>query len=132
MVLSVVKYHIYCFNESSFSTPLKTWNSLPFDPFPNPSRLCQPIPYLVKALKNQIWLLTFSRFSLPVGTLILSWCCHLVSTSCEIICHDITFSKWNATLTFSKWNATWLQLTFHDCSTVYTDCLESTTKILTD
>ncbi len=45
--LSVVKYHIYCFNELSFSTP-----SWPFDPFTNPSWLCQPIPYFFKALKK--------------------------------------------------------------------------------
>ncbi len=57
MVLSVVKYPIFCFNElnnifhagENINFPTFSWL---FEPFPNPSLLCQPIPYLYKALTN--------------------------------------------------------------------------------
>ncbi len=69
----MVKFHNYCFNEFSFSTPFKTWNSLHFRDlltyFPTlPDFVCQFTTFL-RSLKNEIWFLTFSRFSRPEGIL---------------------------------------------------------------
>ncbi len=75
MVLCEVKYHIYCFNKLSFSTPLKTWNSLPFPVlltlFPTRPDFVSQFATFQGLKKNEIWFLTFSRFSLPVGSLII-------------------------------------------------------------
>ncbi len=73
LVLSVVKYPPFCFwifhNFENLKFPTFSW---PFDPFPNPSWLCQPIPYLFKTLNFLIWFQSFSRFSLPVEPIYIS------------------------------------------------------------
>ncbi len=72
LVLSVVKYHIYCFNELSFSTPLKPWNSLPFPdlwPISQPFLTLSANSLLFKALKKWNLIPDFFKIFLPVGTL---------------------------------------------------------------
>ncbi len=77
-------YIFYTFENIKFS--IFSWH---FNPFPNPSWLCQPIPYLSKALNIQILFLTSSRFSLPVGTryphIHLSFHCGLWDHSYSVI-----------------------------------------------
>ncbi len=61
LALCVVKYPPFCFWIGLYFPHLRKheipYISWLFDPFPNPSWLCQPIPYLFKALKkSDSWL----------------------------------------------------------------------------
>ncbi len=91
-----LSYIFHTFENMKF--PTFSW---PFDPFPKPSWLCQPIPYLFKALKKLIWFLTFSRFFPTRGNTVIIflkmlYLCNKIQfwvfSQCYIRWHNVIFS----------------------------------------
>ncbi len=96
LVLSVVKYPTFCLNELSYifhtfeNIKFPTFSWL-FDSFPNPSWLCQPIPYLFKALnKSDSWL--FQDFPYPWEPCVNDFCGYSVNQ--WVLCITYWFLSW--------------------------------------